>query len=32
MSARIPSYLAQILYIALVWILHPLHFSLLPSI
>jgi hypothetical protein len=32
MSASIPSYLVQILYIALAWILHPLRFSLLPSI
>jgi hypothetical protein len=32
MSASIPSYLVQILYIAFAWILHPLHFSLLHSI
>jgi hypothetical protein len=27
MSASIPSYLVQILYIVLAWILHPLHFG-----
>jgi hypothetical protein len=32
MSASIPSYLLQILYISLAWILHPLQFSLRPSI
>jgi len=32
MSASIPSYIVQIIYIALARILYPLHFSLLPLI
>jgi putative flippase GtrA len=32
MSASIISYIVQIIYIALAWILYPLHFSLLPLI
>src|SRR5215813_13275974 len=32
MSASITSYVVQIIYIALAWILYPLHFSLLPLI
>src|SRR5215471_19158143 len=31
-SASTPSYIVQIIYIALAWILYPLHFSLLPLI
>jgi len=32
MSASITSYIVQIIYIASVWILYPLHLSLLPPI
>jgi len=32
MSASLKSYIVQIIYIALAWILYPLHFSLLPLI
>ena len=32
MSASFTSYIVQIIYIALAWILYPLHFSLLPLI
>jgi hypothetical protein len=32
MSASIMSYNVQIIYMALAWILYPLHFSLLPLI
>ena len=32
MSANFTSYIVQIIYIALAWILYPLHFSLLPLI
>jgi len=32
MSTSIMSYTVQIIYIALAWVMYPLHFSLLPSI
>jgi len=32
MSASITSYIVQIIYIALAWVMYPLHFSLLPLI
>jgi len=32
MSASITSYIVQISYIAMAWIMYPLHFSLLPLI
>jgi hypothetical protein len=32
MSASITSYIVQIIYIASVWILYQLHFSMLPLI
>jgi len=31
-SASITSYIVQIIYLALVWVMYPLHFSLLPLI
>jgi len=32
MSASIMSYIVQTIYIALAWVMYPLHFSLLPLI
>ena len=32
MSASLTSYIIEVIYIALAWILYPLHFSLLPLI
>jgi hypothetical protein len=32
MSASITSYIVEVIYIVLAWILYPLHFSLLPLI
>ena len=32
MSASITSYIVQIIYVALAWVMYPLHFGLLPLI